>query len=109
MNSNRLITGFGPISISSISRTLPIKITDTWYITHILSFGLISLILISVNIAYSLILFSKNLNDKNGYIVPLILVLLFYSLAENVLFVPGTLISWVFWMIIYLELKFMKE
>lgn len=109
IDSNRLLTGFGPTPVSSISRTLPIKISDTWYITHILSFGLISLIIISINMIYLLILFINKSNYKNGYVVSLIIVLLFYSGAENVLFVPGTIFSWVFWMLIYLELKFIEE
>lgn len=110
MASNRLIMGFGPTPVTSMRDFLPeLVITDTWYITHILSFGIISLGIIMVNIIYLLIIFIKNINVKNGHVISLIIVLLFYSGAENVLFIPGTIISWFFWMIIYLELKFINS
>lgn len=103
---NKLIfTGIGPIPISELVTKVPmLTITDTWYITHMICYGLLGLILIMLVIVYIFINLIRNSSFKNSHTLSLLIVLLFYSCAENVLFVPGTILSVISWILFYKQL-----
>lgn len=89
-------TGIGPTSIMILGDYCKLNFADNWYIVQVIQFGLISLGIIII----SIIRLCNNFRRHNDYLcLNLMLTLLFYSLAERVLIVPGVMLSWVCWMI----------
>lgn len=77
------------------------KISDNWYITAMLMYGIIGVIIMLFNVFYIVI---NSIKMKNYFIVNLIITFIIYSTMENVLFVPGALISMLFWGLIFMFL-----
>jgi len=105
IDNKRILYGFGPIQVSRLKKTIPeLAISDNWYITEVIRYGIIGLGIM----AYVVILLVKALlkcKGKSNYAVSLLILLLFYSFTENVLFIPGVILSYVCWMIFSCELN----
>lgn len=108
-DKNSFITGMKPIPITSLLKDIPgLKITDVWYMTHLISFGFISLVVILINLALMTINFLMN-KETPKYLLSIILMLTFYSGAENVMFVPGAIVSPVLWIIFFCQVNILNN
>lgn len=105
IKNKKILYGFGPIQISRLKRIISqLMISDNWYMTQLIRYGIIGLGII----VFILVLLVKNLfkcKYENRYGISLLIMLLFYSFAENVLFVPGVILPWVCWMIFFCEIR----
>ncbi|MGO4108862.1 hypothetical protein [Paenibacillus sp. YAF4_2] len=105
-DQNAFIFGIAPINTSNLRLIEGLTFSDNWYVTHLIQFGFIGLILFVMNILFIIsISLKKRKGIENLNIFTLLCVLLFYSGAENVMFSPGVLLSWVFWTLILFNLK----
>lgn len=102
-SKNRILIGIGPINIRSLVQYLDgMKVSDNWYITTIVTHGLIGLIIMIRIIISTMKNIIKNKNITMGIFFICICI---YALFENVLFVPGVLLSFFTWFIVFLSLK----
>ncbi len=102
LKGKSLFFGNGAINISSMQDYVSnMKISDNWYITAMLMYGIIGVIIMLFNVFYIVI---NSIKMKNYFIVNLIITFIIYSTMENVLFVPGALISMLFWGLIFMFL-----
>ena len=101
--------GLGSSRISDLTNTLGVTIVDNWYMYIFICYGFCGLGFMLFNLFHY---FKKqikyNIQSKDSYSISLIITLLFYSYAENVMFVPGVLLSLVFWGLIYSESSTLK-
>lgn len=102
INNNSLLTGIAPASIEEINKIFFLDFADNWFIVQIIQFGIIGLFIISGLLLKLLYRFMKM---KNNIAIILIIVMLFYSIAERVLLVPGVTLSWVFWSLLFINLR----
>lgn len=94
--NGNIFIGIGPSSVSQIALyTLGIGAPDNGFIVILIQYGIVGLVSILGCILY---LFKFNKNNLNN--INMTICLLFYSLTENVLFVPGVLISLIVWILI---------
>ncbi len=91
LNKNSFLLGNGGVSISNMHN----------YITTILMYGIVGLLTMLINIIYISI---NSIKNKNYFIFNLIITVIVYSTMENIIFVPGVLISVLFWGLIFLYL-----
>ncbi|QAY66764.1 hypothetical protein [Paenibacillus protaetiae] len=105
--NNGLIFGIAPINVSKLRYVIDgLTFSDNWYVTNVIQFGLIGIIIFICNI---FIIFVFLMKQKITGSMILLWVLLFYSGAENVMFIPGVLISWVVWTLILTSIKIRME
>lgn len=106
IQTNKILYGIGIIPLTEISVYMPqLMITDNWYVSHIICYGFYSLLILIYAIIYLFYKLKKNLDAGNYYILFLLIVLLFYCTAENVFFVPGVLMSFIFWLLFIYTVK----
>lgn len=102
LNKNSFLLGNGGVNISSMHNYITnMRISDNWYITTILMYGSVGLMIMIINIIYIL---RSSIKNKNYFMVNLIITFIIYSTMENIMFVPGVLISMLFWGIIFIYL-----
>ena len=106
INNGKVLIGYGPVQISTLCINIPeIKISDNWYITQLIRYGLIGMLMVMSCIIIIFKKIIKYINGDNSYIISLMIMLLFYSSAENVLLVPGVILSWICWIIFYCNIE----
>ncbi|MEA3573930.1 hypothetical protein [Peribacillus frigoritolerans] len=104
---NSFFFGIAPVNVSDLKiLIIGLTFSDNWYITHLIQFGFIGMVLFITNI---LIVIINAVKQNNHIILTLLMVLLFYSAAENVMFIPGVLVSWVVWILILFNMKINME
>lgn len=109
IKNKKIISGYGPVQITNLGDAIPeLTISDNWYVTQTIRYGIIGLILVLSCVFIILKKGIKNLNRKNTYVISLIAMILFYSSAENALLVPGVIISWICWIIFYCNMEIYK-
>lgn len=102
-NDKDLIFGIASVRISQMSLLITnMNIIDNWYVMDIIRFGLIGLYLALVSVFVTFISLAKKV-DKTALV--LLIVLLVYSFAENVLFTPGDVISWLSWFVFFCTIQ----
>jgi|GEM_PF-1737095 len=100
---NAVVFGIAPINVSDLKVLIDgLTFSDNWYVTHLIQFGLIGMALFIFNVFMIMIV---SIRQGKLSIITLLIILLFYSGAENVMFIPGVLISWVMWIMIMSKLK----
>lgn len=106
IENRKILFGYGPVQISNMKYIIKgLHVSDNWYISHLVRYGIISLCLIMISIIVILQKCMKKIDSNNTYIISLIIMILFYSGAENVLFVPGVCLSWITWIILYSSME----
>ncbi|GMK41166.1 hypothetical protein PCCS19_42220 [Paenibacillus sp. CCS19] len=91
-----------PVNASGLGVIEGLTYSDNWYVTHLIQFGIVGMAIFVFNI---ILVTFYSLKHHQYKVISLLIVLLFYSGAENVMFLPGVLISWVFWVVIFTNLK----
>ena len=110
IENGKLLTGFGPVQISRLKRVIiGLKVSDNWYMTQLIRYGLFGLIIMIICVIYFIKKSNSLFEKKDKYSINLMIVLLFYSFAENVLFVPGVIVSWISWMIYFCQIELNKN
>ncbi|GFN29858.1 hypothetical protein [Paenibacillus xylaniclasticus] len=98
-----VVFGIAPVNVSDLKTMIDgLTFSDNWYVTHLIQFGLVGMALFVFSLFMVLFV---SIRQKRLGIVTLLIILLFYSGAENVMFIPGVLISWVMWILIFTKLK----
>ena len=96
INEGSVLFGNGGGRVSKINENEGIRFSDNWYMTSIINSGICGLILMLSTIIYIFIRIFKNIK-KDTIIVSFYIMMFIYSLSENMLFVPGVLLSWFLW------------
>ncbi|MGG7058143.1 hypothetical protein ACQPUZ_07580 [Clostridium tertium] len=94
--------GIAPTSIMILNEYCFLDFADNWYIVQLIQFGFVGLFIMIYTLMLILVRFIKN---KNMICFNLVLVLLLYSTAERVLFVPGVTLSYMIWALIFTNLN----
>ncbi|MED4047506.1 hypothetical protein [Priestia megaterium] len=102
LSTNNAIFGIAPVNVSNLKSINGLTYSDNWYITHTIQFGIVSLLLFMFNL---FILFLESIRHRNKLSINLLLLIIFYSFAENVMFVPGVLMSCIVWILILSQIN----
>lgn len=97
-----ILVGIAPTSIMVLNNQCMLDFADNWYIVQMIQFGILGIIPIFVTI---IILLTRFMKYRNTMMVNLILVMLVYSTAERVLFVPGVNLSVILWILIVINIQ----
>lgn len=104
VKDGNLLTGIGPINYTSIAVFYPnYQMSDNWYVTNTMLygvFGTISFVFVTlISIIYLFLIHSNSKNYKElNFVKSLTICILIISFFENLLYIPGVIVSFFFWL-----------
>lgn len=106
LEEGNLLLGTGGLSVSSDKSN--ISHSDNWFMTAIINTGLVGFAVTITMILQLFITVSRKhiSNSLNSTVTSMCLVIIIYSCAENMLFVPGVGISWLVWSLVMSKLLY---
>lgn len=105
INNGNILFGSGGGSTSNIRNIDGIEFSDNWYMTIVLNYGLFGLVIMLVGLVVIFMAIYKRNFSTDSFVISIMIMMIFYSFAENMLFVPGVALSWYFWCIVMAALK----
>lgn len=108
VKNKTLLFGIGGASITNINESGDFLVCDNWYVTTIITSGLVGGIII---LSYMISVFYKIFknNFKTTITKSIIIMMCIYGMTENVLFIPGMVLSCLLWTCIFYDLKSIQE
>lgn len=96
------IFGISPTSINTLNEICMLDFADNWYIVQFIQFGGIGILLFFITL---FIFIYKFIQNRDYLSINLLIVILIYSSAERVLFVPGVTLSWIVFTLLFIHIK----